>query len=536
VDFSTPVASPAQAGPQSPVSKTGIGPAARGGAASSAKAPADAGFASLVALAVDRNDGGSPSAGSSTVAKDGGEDVPAVGESHDESPLEATADPATLSLLIALAAPVADAAPAPQPEMVEQGASEVIAIDGGAAGTAVTAAGDLAAAPAPAATGTTTTFADALSAATPTPAAAEAAVDAPVAVSDVPTTQAPASASVPKPTAATLETPAIPADTLAPAAPAAEPATASPTAAAPAPSAASPSSGQKPAAHPLRQALAAIAATAPAATPSTEASQANTATVAPRPADTAAPTQAPAAASSSSHDARAVAMPRVDAAAAAPVAASGSASDAGFSGGESPAGAFEGFAAASARTAGRGAEVRLELGALSAAASGAQDMTAGASLSAIAGFGAAGETMLRAIDVPAAARFEQALTSVDPDVHNLQAMVRTVRLFAGGDGAHEARLQLEPEHLGPVALTVRVEQGSVSAHFRAETPAAQRWIETHQQELRAGLREQGLDVKEVVVTTDPDGRRERRQDAQPARPARARRAQTADAPRFEVLV
>ena len=116
-------------------------------------------------------------------------------------------------------------------------------------------------------------------------------------------------------------------------------------------------------------------------------------------------------------------------------------------------------------------------------------------------------------------------------------MVRTVRLFTAGNGASEARLTLEPEHLGPVALTVRVEQGSVSAHFRAETPAAQRWIETHQQELRSGLREQGLEVKEVVVTTDPDGRRERRQEAQPARPPRARRTQAgADAPRFEVLV
>ena len=153
-----------------------------------------------------------------------------------------------------------------------------------------------------------------------------------------------------------------------------------------------------------------------------------------------------------------------------------------------------------------------------------------------AGFGAAGDTLLRAVDLPAAARFEQTLSSVDPDVRNLEAMVRTVRLFTAGSGAHEVRLTLEPEHLGHVGLTVRVEQGSVSAHFRAETPAAQRWIETHQQELRAGLREQGLDVKDVVVTTDPDGRRERRQDAHPARAPRARRPQGGDAPRFEVLV
>lgn len=144
---------------------------------------------------------------------------------------------------------------------------------------------------------------------------------------------------------------------------------------------------------------------------------------------------------------------------------------------------------------------------------------------------------LRAIELPASARLEQALAALDPETRNLQAIVRTVRLFTAGDGLSEARLRLEPDHLGPLSLTVRVEQGSVSAHFRAETPAAQRWIETHQQELRAGLREQGLEVKDVVVTTDPDGRRDRRQEGQPARSARLRRTATpdGDAPRFEVL-
>ena len=143
----------------------------------------------------------------------------------------------------------------------------------------------------------------------------------------------------------------------------------------------------------------------------------------------------------------------------------------------------------------------------------------------------------RTIELPATtARFEQTLAALDPDVRNLQSMVRTVRLFTSS-GVSEARLQLEPDHLGPVALTVRVEQGTVSAHFRAETPAAQRWIETHQHELRSGLREQGLEVKDVVVTTDPDARRDRRQEAQPTRTPRGRRAQTgADAPRFEVVV
>jgi flagellar hook-length control protein FliK len=308
-------------------------------------------------------------------------------------------------------------------------------------------------------------------------------------------------------------------------------------AAAPSPAVVAPRAGQPPAAHPLRQALAAIAAAAPTdATSSTAASQP---AASPAPARTAAPV-APAPASDTAragaHEGRTAAASRVDAATVTPAATFGAASDAGAAGDGSSDGAHDGFAAA-ASTLARAAESRLDLAAAFPSSADAATAVALPSVTGFgAGFGAAGDTMLRAIDLPAAARFEQTLSSVDPDVRNLQAMVRTVRLFTSGAGVHEARLNLEPEHLGPVALTVRVEQGSVSAHFRAETPAAQRWIETHQQELRAGLREQGLEVKDVVVTTDPDGRRDRQQHAQPARPSRPRRPQDADAPRFEVLV
>ncbi|HEY8548643.1 MAG TPA: flagellar hook-length control protein FliK [Vicinamibacterales bacterium] len=148
------------------------------------------------------------------------------------------------------------------------------------------------------------------------------------------------------------------------------------------------------------------------------------------------------------------------------------------------------------------------------------------------------------ISTPAASAragsFAAALASLDMDATNVQNVVRSMRLQTLTDGASEARLRLEPEHLGAVALTVRVEQGSVSAHFRAETPDAQRWIETHQQELRTALREQGLEVKELVVTTDPDGRQQ--QERQPDAPSRQRprirrqEAATWDAPRFEVVV
>ena len=328
----------------------------------------------------------------------------------------------------------------------------------------------------------------------------------------------------------------------------ATPSTAPPVTAAPASAGTASPGVVRPAAHPLRQALAALAAqsstpvTDPAAetalAPGVQAAPATQAT--PAASHVATPAvSAPVPSGDGSQESRGATVSRVDVPVAmGAAAASSAAADAGATGGRSSDSAGDGSATPSFL---RPTDVRFDLPATapvqpSATAAAATDAVAAAPASPLPAFSAAGASPLAAIDVPAAARFEQALSSLDPDIRNLQAMVRTVRLFTAGSGATEARLTLEPEHLGPVALTVRVEQGSVSAHFRAETPAAHRWIETHQQELRTGLREQGLEVKEVVVTTDPDARRERRQDAQPARPARSRRAPTADAPRFEVVV
>jgi flagellar hook-length control protein FliK len=122
------------------------------------------------------------------------------------------------------------------------------------------------------------------------------------------------------------------------------------------------------------------------------------------------------------------------------------------------------------------------------------------------------------------------------DEANVQNIVRAVRMqwtAAGG----EATLRLEPEHLGQVTLTVRVERGSVTAHIQAETAEASHWIETHQQDLRNSLREQGLEVKDVVVTTNPDGRREQQERTPQQRRSRPARRDTSEtAPTFEVVV
>jgi len=570
VDFSTLVAGPAQAGIQSPVSKPGIGPAAGAGASpSAAGAAGESGFASLVALALGQLDGTSAAdgaaAGSTCYAPRSEDDVESAdavaSTKDDELALDAPVDAATISVLIALATPVAAPAATPAPDLAGQGSADLAAIDGDASGTAVTAAADAvlprAAAAAPATSAPT--FADALASATNThpgaagpaaagPLAAAPTPDAPVAPAAVPvaaTPTAPATApaaSTPPPipdTSTAAEPPAAGVAAL-PAAPA-DAATPTTPATVDVPSAAAPANPTAPprtprAAHPLRQALAALAATTPAdaASAASQTQPATTGIAVPR-ATASTPAVGPETteASPTGRDARVGTAPRVDPTTV--IAAQAAGSNAGAAGEGSSDGARDAFRGAT--TLFRGVDGRVEIPTASAAQGAALDLASATPVLTPTASATPADTLLRAIDMPAAARFEQALSAADPDVRNMQAMVRTVRLFTAGSGASEARLTLEPEHLGPVALTVRIDQGSVSAHFRAETPAAHRWIETHQQELRSGLREQGLEVKEVVVTTDPDGRRDNRQDAKPSRQGLKRRTPSdADTPRFEVLV
>jgi hypothetical protein len=540
VDVTTLVAGPAQAGSPSPVTKPGIGQTAGAGSSPSAGEAGGPAFASLVALALDQLDGATAE-GTATgplrhegVEGAGGDDATVAGTAGDgESPLDAPVDALTLSVLIALATPAAAPVTAPAPEVVGPGSVDLAVADGAPAGTSATAAAGSAATPV------------VPNSAPEGPDVPATATPAPREPAFVPANSAPADApAIATEVAAGPHPPAAPADgapTPAASAPESDAApTAAPNAApGPSPAVAAPAARgvARPAADPLREALAAMAATS-GRTPdvtSGAALPAGEASAPAAPAASAAPTPAVSRSAADGGQEARLEIALRDAGVA-PAVVSARASDAGSGHDRSSGEAADGSAAPAFF---RAADLRFDVPAAvqpSMTAAASPDVVVAGPIASLPGANAAAAGASAAIDLPSAARFEQALASLDPDVRNLQAMVRTVRLFTAGTGASEARLVLEPEHLGPVALTVRVEQGSVSAHFRAETPAAHRWIETHQQELRSGLREQGLEVKELVVTTDPDGRRERRQDAQPARPVRSRRVPTADGPRFEVLV
>ena len=61
-------------------------------------------------------------------------------------------------------------------------------------------------------------------------------------------------------------------------------------------------------------------------------------------------------------------------------------------------------------------------------------------------------------------------------------------------------LQLNPEHLGRVHLTITEKEGMMTAQFAAETHAAKEAIESQLMQLRETLQEQGLKVESIEVT------------------------------------
>ena len=97
-------------------------------------------------------------------------------------------------------------------------------------------------------------------------------------------------------------------------------------------------------------------------------------------------------------------------------------------------------------------------------------------------------------------------------------------------------MRLNPEHLGEVTISIRVEQGGVFASIRAESPAALQAIQSRQQELQAALEAQGLRLDHLVASTDPDERRDQSQYRSPKQaPRPATSQEDTDSPRFEVL-
>lgn len=114
---------------------------------------------------------------------------------------------------------------------------------------------------------------------------------------------------------------------------------------------------------------------------------------------------------------------------------------------------------------------------------------------------------------------------------NVSRMIESMRI-QWRQGVPEATVRLNPEHLGEVTISIRVDRGAVTATVHAETPEVQQWLETQQDRLRSGLADQGLSLERFVVSRDRQQQREQRQQQAP----RYRMPAEPQGQRFEITV
>ena len=125
-----------------------------------------------------------------------------------------------------------------------------------------------------------------------------------------------------------------------------------------------------------------------------------------------------------------------------------------------------------------------------------------------------------------------------PDAQNIDRLVQSMHVNAKS-GVMEATVRLRPDYLGDVTIELRVDGTGVSAVVRAESASVRQWLESHEQTIRSGLAEHGLELTRFIV--DPDGQPQSQQDTQPdrdeqRRAAFRRRQQERSSQRFEITV
>jgi flagellar hook-length control protein FliK len=149
--------------------------------------------------------------------------------------------------------------------------------------------------------------------------------------------------------------------------------------------------------------------------------------------------------------------------------------------------------------------------------------------------GAVGSTMDAAAGVPVPAASPSVVAV--PEEAAVASIIQTLRLQMR-DGVGTAVVQLEPDYLGAVSISLRVENGMVTATMHAENPEVRGWMEANASLLRESLASQGLTLDRLIVTDDriaedrsPNGRQH-----QQHQPARRRPRRDNDATTFEVVV
>jgi flagellar hook-length control protein FliK len=145
---------------------------------------------------------------------------------------------------------------------------------------------------------------------------------------------------------------------------------------------------------------------------------------------------------------------------------------------------------------------------------------------------AAGAPATPPADVPAPAPVPSLPAAVGEQV--LNQVVSSLRM-QWKDGIGEAKLQLRPDALGTVSVSLRVEAGAVTAVVRAESAQVQEWVVQNQETLRQQMEAAGLHLGELVVTPDDQGQSPQHAPQEQRRRRPARQA-SAPSTTFEMLL
>jgi flagellar hook-length control protein FliK len=88
--------------------------------------------------------------------------------------------------------------------------------------------------------------------------------------------------------------------------------------------------------------------------------------------------------------------------------------------------------------------------------------------------------------------------------------------WIAGQGIESASLQLSPEHLGPLQVTISVHDGQASVWFGAAQPDTRTALQQSLPQLRQLFAGQGLTLADAGVSREPPGGQTRQQPATPA--------------------
>ncbi len=159
--------------------------------------------------------------------------------------------------------------------------------------------------------------------------------------------------------------------------------------------------------------------------------------------------------------------------------------------------------------------------------------TAVAAYAAVPG-SAASDPLARALaTAPVAGQAEDATNPTVDGEPLPHAIVKSLRL-QWSQGAGEARLQLKPEYLGELSVSLKVQGSMVTAVLQSDSAAVRTWVEEHQGELRRALEDIGLSLDRLVIDADGESSRQQHSTPEERRQPQARR--NVPAGRFEALL